>query len=79
MLNGMENKKKYGPQNYEVIMNTDWNFDKTGKQAENAYVENSRENSNTVRFTLALEDQPDNIIYISPEKNKIAHKFTVFS
>ena len=63
-----EMKKRSGrPQNYEVIMNTEWIFDESGTVTTNAYVENSHDNNNTVRFTLALESQPDTVIYISPE------------
>ena len=63
---GMEGRRN-GPQSYEVIMNTEWEFGSDGMQSKNAYVENSRDNSNTVRFTVALEDQPDRILYRSPE------------
>lgn len=62
---GMEGRR-HGPQSYEVIMNAEWEFD-DGIQSANAYVENSRDNNNTVRFTVALEAQPDKILYSSPE------------
>ena len=48
-------------------MNTEWIFDDTGKESFNAYVENSRDNSNTVRILLSYEDQPDKILYTSDE------------
>ena len=61
------NGHRNGPQSYEVIMNTEWEFADDGKRSSNAYVENSRENNNTVYFTIALESQPDKTIYRSPE------------
>lgn len=67
-------KKTDRPQNYEVIMNTEWVFDESGMAATNAYVENSHDNSNTVRFTLTLESEPDSAIYISPEI-KVGERF----
>ncbi len=61
------NGHRNGPQSYEVIMNTEWEFADDGKRSLNAYVENSRENNNTVYFTIALESQPDKALYRSPE------------
>lgn len=63
---GMEGRRS-GPQSYEVIMNTEWEFMEGGIQSRNAYVENSRDNNNTVKFTIALESQPDRILYKSHE------------
>lgn len=63
---GFEGRKR-GPQSYEVIMNTEWEFGEDGMQSINAYVENSRDNNNAVRFTVALEDRPDKILYRSSE------------
>lgn len=62
-LNGHKN----GPQSYEVIMNTEWEFGDDGTKSLNAYVENSRDNNSTVYFKVALESQPDKILYRSPE------------
>ena len=59
--------RRSGPQSYEVIMNTEWEFSDDGTYSANAYVENSRDNSNTVRFTITPEGQPDRILYYSPE------------
>lgn len=56
---------KRGPVSYEVIMNTEWIFSQDGRTASNVYVENNRENHNPVIFTLAFEDDPDNILYTS--------------
>ncbi len=63
---GFEGRRN-GPQSYEVIMNTEWEFDEDGIRSLNAYVENSRDNHNTVYFTIILEKEPDKIIYRSPE------------
>ncbi len=63
---GLEGRRN-GPQSYEVIMNTEWEFDEDGIRSLNAYVENSRDNHNTVYFTIILEKEPDKIIYRSPE------------
>ncbi|MCR4806835.1 MAG: hypothetical protein K5857_04090 [Lachnospiraceae bacterium] len=60
-----EKTKRQGPVNYEVIMNTEWVFSEDGRTAANVYVENSRDNKNTVIFTLALEDDPEDILYTS--------------
>ena len=53
------------PAAYEVVMNTDWNFESGSLTSSNAYVENSRENKNSVFFTLRLDDYPDETIYTS--------------
>lgn len=58
---------KKGPGSYEVIMNTEWVFNDSGTEAGNAYIENGRDNTNTVRFLLSLEDKPDEILYTSDE------------
>lgn len=58
-------KVRNAPATYEVIMNTEWKFDNTGRESFNAYVENSRDNNTTVRFVLSFEDQPDKILYSS--------------
>ena len=57
----------YGPQTYEVIMNTEWVFKDGDLEASNAYVENSRDNENTVRFSVALQEQPDKVLFVSKE------------
>jgi hypothetical protein len=63
----LEGKVKKRPGSYEVIMNTEWVFDTAGTECKNAYIENSRDNTNTVRFLLTLEDKPDDILYTSDE------------
>lgn len=51
---------------YEVIMNTDWVFPDGASPSDNAYVENSVNNQNTVFFTIALETDKETDIYDSP-------------
>lgn len=51
---------------YEAIMNTDWVFADGNAASENAYIKNAETNSNTIYFTIALEEDPDTDIYESP-------------
>ena len=51
--------------NYEVVMSSRWNFADGNAVSENAYVENSSVNTNTVYFTVTRTDTEE-IIYISP-------------
>lgn len=51
---------------YEVIMNTEWVFPDGSSPSDNAYVENSVNNLNTVFFTIALETDKETDIYDSP-------------
>ncbi len=64
---GIEPSVKKGPQSYEVIMNAEWEFASDGMEALNAYVENSRDNYNTVRFRVVPEDDTDTVLYSSPD------------
>lgn len=61
----IDERVKKRPGSYEVIMNTEWFFDDNGMESDNAYVENSKDNTNKVRFLLSLEDKPDDILYTS--------------
>ena len=51
--------------NYEVVMSSNWTFADGNTGSENAYVENSSVNTNTVYFTITRIDTEE-IIYISP-------------
>ncbi len=63
----LERKKPAAPQSYEIVMNTEWVFSsEKGIPSENAYVENSRENECAVRFVVALDSSPEDILYRSP-------------
>ena len=53
------------PGTYEVTMNSTWNFQDGTSISDNAYVENSTANTNSVYFDLQLDDT-GNIIYESP-------------
>ncbi len=50
---------------YELNMNYEWSFDNAKATSSNAYVGNSVNNSNTVYFTVTLENSED-VIYKSP-------------
>lgn len=50
---------------YEVTMNTTWNFKDGASASDDAYVENSVENTNDVYFDITLADTEENI-YSSP-------------
>ncbi|MBR1931403.1 MAG: hypothetical protein IJ833_08050 [Lachnospiraceae bacterium] len=51
--------------NYEVVMSSHWTFKDSGAVSEDAYVENSSRNTNSVYFTITRTDTEE-IIYISP-------------
>lgn len=51
---------------YTVTMNYEWHFPAGDAVSEDAYVENSTENTNAVYFDLFLADDEDNAIYQSP-------------
>lgn len=50
---------------YRAIMNTTWNFRDGTSASDNAYVENSTDNTNDVYFDVELADTEE-IIYSSP-------------
>lgn len=50
---------------YEASMNSEWRFKNGEALSENAYVENTVRNQNTVFFTVALKDD-GRVIYKSP-------------
>lgn len=53
------------PENYEVTMNSTWNFPDGSQASDNAYVENSASNKNDVYFDLELGDTGE-VIFKSP-------------
>lgn len=64
---GQLDEQDYTPMgSYEVKMNTNWVFPDGDSYSTNSYVENSVNNRNTVFFTIALETDPDTVIYDSP-------------
>ncbi len=50
---------------YEVTMNNVWNFEDGNSTSDNAYVENSTSNTNSVYFDVIRSDT-DEVIYESP-------------
>lgn len=47
---------------YEVTMNSDWEFDDGASASTNAYVENAATNSNDVYFDVVLSDTKETIL-----------------
>lgn len=47
--------------NYEVVMNSTWNFKNGSASSEDAYVENSRANQNPVYFEITRSDTEETI------------------
>jgi hypothetical protein len=50
---------------FRVVMNNDWHFDTWNSPSENAYVENSSDNSRTVYIDVILRDSGE-LVYSSP-------------
>jgi len=61
----MAEPSKIGPGQYEVVMNTSWEFENGTSASTNAYVENSTANSNDIYFDVTLNDTGETI-YESP-------------
>ncbi len=61
----MDMAAKTQPGQYEVTMNSTWEFDSGDVASSNAYVENSTANNNSVYFDVALADSEE-IIFESP-------------
>lgn len=55
------------PCSYQVTMSTEWSFDGGSLRSVDMYVENAAENSDTVYFVLAPVNEPDTILFLSPE------------
>lgn len=51
---------------YEVMMNTEWEFESGDVASSNAYVKNSTSNQNTVYFTISPKGDSETIWYTSP-------------
>ena len=60
VLADMENQKIQAGQ-YEVTMNTTWEFEKGDSASTNAYVENSTSNTNDVYFDIVRSDTGETI------------------
>lgn len=57
--------KKVSDGLFEVQMNMEWSFKNASAPSENAYVANAATNSNTVYFTVTLDDTGE-VVYDSP-------------
>lgn len=57
----MEEAAKTQPGQYEVTMNSTWEFESGDIASSNAYVENSTANSNAVYFDITLADSEETI------------------
>lgn len=64
-MNEEEDIDKVAPGFYEVVMNSDWEFENGSVASQNAYVENSKANENAVYFDIIRSDTNETI-YESP-------------
>jgi hypothetical protein len=65
VIEALDESDYVAPGSYEVTMNTTWNFKDGTSASDNAYVENSVDNTNDVYFDITLADTEENI-YSSP-------------
>lgn len=65
VLADMQDNQKTQAGQYEVTMNTSWEFENGGAASSNAYVENSTSNTNDVYFDIVRSDTGETI-YKSP-------------
>lgn len=65
VLADLQDNQKTQAGQYEVTMNTSWEFENGGAASSNAYVENSTSNSNDVYFDIVRSDTNETI-YKSP-------------
>ena len=65
IIEQLSEEEKTPAGNYEVVMNTTWEFENGSSPSENAYVENAETNTNDVYFDILLADTEETI-YASP-------------
>ena len=65
ILADLQDSQKTSPGNYEVIMNSKWEFENGSSASSNAYVENATSNQNDVYFDVMRSDNNETI-YKSP-------------
>lgn len=65
ILADMEDSQKTKAGQYEVTMNTSWEFETGDSASSNAYVENSTTNTNDVYFNIVRSDTKEEI-FVSP-------------
>ena len=61
LIEALSEDERVQPGNYEVVMNTTWNFEDGSTASSNAYVENVETNTNDVYFDILLADTGENI------------------
>ena len=61
LIEALSEDERVQPGNYEVVMNTTWNFVDGSSASSNAYVENVETNTNDVYFDILLADTGENI------------------
>ena len=61
LIEALSEDERVQPGNYEVVMNTTWNFEDGSSASSNAYVENVETNTNDVYFDILLADTGENI------------------
>jgi hypothetical protein len=62
LIEDLSEEQRVQPGNYEVTMNTTWNFENGSSVSSNAYVANSEANTNDVYFDVFLSDTGENIL-----------------
>lgn len=62
LIEDLSEEERIQPGNYEVTMNTTWNFENGSSTSSNAYVANSEANTNDVYFDVLLADTGENIL-----------------
>lgn len=65
ILESLDAEERIPAGNYEVTMNSTWNFSSGNSASENAYVENANSNANSVYFDVIRSDTEETI-YESP-------------
>lgn len=65
VLENLETEERVPVGNYEVTMNSTWNFAHGDSPSDNAYVENAKSNTNSVYFDVIRSDTEETI-YESP-------------
>ncbi len=64
--NTKKEKAKVPEGNFQVTMTTTWNYDSIDIPAEDSYIENAWDNTNDMKFIVALAEDESKILYSSP-------------
>ena len=65
-LNAVGNSRWMADGSFETSMTTNWHFSDAEEMSEDAYVQNVFNNTNDIRFEVALTEEPEHTIYKSP-------------